>query len=263
MTRLACLCAIAALGVTAFAQQTPPPSTAPPPQTPQFRSSVDLVHLDVSVLDKNRRPVRGLTPADFTVLENGKPQQVTAFSPVDIPDVPPPSAPWLRDIAPDVRHNADLPQRRLFILVIDDGTIQNDVAAIKSVKDIARGVINKLGVADLASVVFTRDNTNGQDFTADRARLLAAIDSFTVGFRGMGEDDLWYLYSIGTLERAVDFLSDVPERRKAIVYIGQGLPFDIAVAASPVNASPTAATGAVSASMLQLRIKEQMSDVFD
>ena len=266
MTRLACLCAIAALGVTAFAQQAPPTSpqsAAPPPQTPQFRSSVDLVHLDVSVLDKNRRPVRGLTPADFTVLENGKPQQVTAFSPVDIPDVPPASAPWMRNIAPDVRHNADLPQRRLFILAIDDATIQNDAAAIKSVKDIARGVIDKLGVADLASVVFTRDNTNGQDFTADRARLLTAVDSFTVGFRGMGDDDLWYMYSIGTLERAVDFLSDVPERRKAIIYIGQGLPFDIAVAGAPVNASPTQATGVVSASMLQIRIKEQMTDVFD
>ena len=91
------------------------------------------------------------------------------------------------------------------------------------------------------SVVFTRDNRNAQDFTSDRARLLKAVDTFTVGFRGHGRlrarahmDDLWYLNSVGVLERAVDFLADVPDRRKAIIYVGQGLPFDIGTAVTPV-----------------------------
>ena len=51
---------------------------------PTFRSGVDLVHLDVSVLDRDRRPVKGLTAADFTILEDGKPQPVAAFSEVDL-----------------------------------------------------------------------------------------------------------------------------------------------------------------------------------
>ena len=55
----------------AFGRQT---RGVPPP--PQFRTSIDIVHMDVSVLDSRRRPVRGLTPADFTILENGKPQPV-------------------------------------------------------------------------------------------------------------------------------------------------------------------------------------------
>ena len=42
-----------------------------------------------------------------------------------------------------------------------------------------------MGPSDVASVAFTRDNRHAQDFTSDRARLLKAIDSFTVGFRGM------------------------------------------------------------------------------
>ena len=46
----------------------------PPVQPPTFRTGVDAVQLDVSVLDKDRRPVRGLTAADFTVLENSKPR---------------------------------------------------------------------------------------------------------------------------------------------------------------------------------------------
>src|SRR6188508_1935557 len=63
---------------------------------PVFRGSVDLIHFDVSVLDKDRKPIRGLTAADFTVLEDGKPQSVVAFSAVDLPDPPaPPAAAWM------------------------------------------------------------------------------------------------------------------------------------------------------------------------
>jgi hypothetical protein len=41
-------------------------------QTPQAvqptsRAGIDVVQVDVSVLDQNRRPVRNLTAADFTV----------------------------------------------------------------------------------------------------------------------------------------------------------------------------------------------------
>ena len=59
------------LGVCIFAQQ----------QTPVFRTAVDLVHLDVSVLDKDRKPVRGLTAADFTITEDNKSQSIVAFRP--------------------------------------------------------------------------------------------------------------------------------------------------------------------------------------
>ena len=61
-----CLTAVFTLSLTA---QQPQPGQKPP----VFRSTVDLVHLDVSVLDKDRRPVRGLTAADFTISEDDKP----------------------------------------------------------------------------------------------------------------------------------------------------------------------------------------------
>ena len=45
-----------------------------PVTPPVFRTGVDVVQMDVRVLDRNRRPVAGLTAADFTVI----PERATA-----------------------------------------------------------------------------------------------------------------------------------------------------------------------------------------
>jgi VWFA-related protein len=49
------------------------------PQSPAFSSKVEAVRVDVLVTD-NGQPVRGLGPADFEVLDNGVPQDVTLVS---------------------------------------------------------------------------------------------------------------------------------------------------------------------------------------
>jgi len=67
------------------------PSGAERPQTPgspatttAFPSNVDLVNVDVIVLDRQGRPVEGLTQADFVVKEDGRPQTLSAFEAVDV-----------------------------------------------------------------------------------------------------------------------------------------------------------------------------------
>ena len=49
-------------------------------QQPTFRTTVDLVHFGVTVVDKQGLPVTGLTADDFQVLENGTPQAVKFFA---------------------------------------------------------------------------------------------------------------------------------------------------------------------------------------
>ncbi|PYX04371.1 MAG: hypothetical protein DMG86_00370 [Acidobacteria bacterium] len=58
-------------------QTTASPQNSTP--APIFRATTRLVQVDVSVTHKNGRPVQGLQASDFSVLENGKPQEVKAF----------------------------------------------------------------------------------------------------------------------------------------------------------------------------------------
>ncbi len=98
-------------------QQAPPPSNQPPPssqappssqpgetvnppagqtQQPQepetgeggvfvFKKQVEEVTLHATVVDDKQRLVTGLNRADFTVYEDGRPQQITSFRREDIP----------------------------------------------------------------------------------------------------------------------------------------------------------------------------------
>jgi len=58
----------------------------PAPQVPStFRAGVDVVALDVTVLDKDRETIRGLTAADFTILEGRTQRPIVAFDALDLP----------------------------------------------------------------------------------------------------------------------------------------------------------------------------------
>src|ERR1041384_5703302 len=104
------LAAIAAAGVLASALGVRGQSSPPLPQISQtppttFRAGVEVVDVDVSVLDKNRRPVRDLTAADFTVLEDGKPRPVVAFTPVELAPRELPPARWMGEVVSDAQTN--------------------------------------------------------------------------------------------------------------------------------------------------------------
>ena len=160
--------AIAAAGGSPTAQQP----------RPTFRTSVDVVHLDVTVLDKDRRPIRDLKREDFTILVDGVEQPIVAFEPVVIPPLDRTRASWTREVESDVRTN-DLGEPRLFAIVMDDASAPfHDLWMSRTARDLARAVVDDMAPGDLAAVVYTFSGQKSQDFTSDRAKLLAAIDKF-------------------------------------------------------------------------------------
>ncbi|HEX6465043.1 MAG TPA: VWA domain-containing protein [Vicinamibacterales bacterium] len=56
---------------------------------PTFKAAVDLVNFGVSVVDKQGKPVTGLKPDDFQVIENGKPQTLKFFAEGQPEEAPP------------------------------------------------------------------------------------------------------------------------------------------------------------------------------
>lgn len=96
---------------------------------PILRAALDVVSIDVSVLSRDRKPVRGLRASDFSVFDAGKPRRIVAFAEVDGASRSE-SEVWLSGPAADVATNGSI-ARRLTAIVIDDaaGVIEPVVTA--------------------------------------------------------------------------------------------------------------------------------------
>ena len=212
-----------------------------PQSPPQFKTGIDVRQLDVVVLSRDGRPVHGLTAADFTIIEDGKPQKIVTLEEVVVPDSEVPTAAWMRDVAPDVRTNNVPVDGRLMVIVIDDA-LNRDLQLIEPVKRIAREIVNRMGPSDLAAVVFSWANQHSQDFTSDRQRLLAAIERLRPGVAmtdpavmdpALGESNFRQA-SIRTLTQASEYLRSIEGRRKALFYVSVGVPVDWSDISTPI-----------------------------
>jgi VWFA-related protein len=108
------------------AGQPAPPATKPAQaanapdaaQTPTFPAQVEQVIVDVVVVDKKGNPLATLKAEDFTVNEDGVPQQVTRFEAIALPSTPTPTPAE----PPRVTTNTDPTEQRgrTFAVVFDD-----------------------------------------------------------------------------------------------------------------------------------------------
>lgn len=224
-----------------------PQPPAQPAQGPTFRVAIDYVEVDAVVTDGDGKFVRGLTKDDFEVLEDGKPQTVTAFSLVDLP-VRRPDPPAFRGtpVEPDVSTNAGEFNGRVMVLVLDDLLV--DARRTLKVRTAAKQFINNfVGENDLVAVLTTGRSTGSQNFTNNRALLLAAVDRF-LGTRLQSislaimeeyqrsgqmidryaqERPMRTRDALGRLKNAAEFLSNVRGRRKALIWFSEGVDFNL------------------------------------
>lgn len=196
------------------------PTQNPPSALQPFRTGVDIVQVDVSVLDRDRRPVRGLAATDFTILEDGKERPVVAFSAVDLPAAATPAASWMRDVSPDVVSNAGPLEGRLVVILMDR-TMRPQLQIMG--RRVAKAAIDALGPGDLAAVIYSGPGVP-QNFTADRSLLLAAVNRpfTTLWDRDMGNPGECYCgtCTLEAMTQVADAVRDVSQRRKTLLFIG-------------------------------------------
>jgi VWFA-related protein len=231
--------------------------TQPDRQFPQvtFKVEINYVEVDAVVVDQQGEFVSTLRQEDFQVIEDGQPQKVTTFGLVDIP-VERAEAPLFQirqPVEPDVQTNVRALDGRIYLIILDD----NHTGPLRSlrVRKAAREFIERdLAANDLAAVVCTSGRAEAsQDFTSNKRLLLAAIDKF------MGQklvsatlnklDDYYMQRSMGSgdaprdideqervfrarntlssLRQAADFMAGVRGRRKALIFMSEGIDYDI------------------------------------
>ncbi len=160
----------AALLALAFLATAAPATTQPAPQAPVFGADVSLVLLPVFVIDRDGKAVRGLSPADFEVQEDGRRAEVVSFRYVDTTDADEQDEP-LASAA-----------RRRFLLLFDKSF--TDLAGLTRAQRAAREFVRaRLAPSDLAAVA-TFDVNKGvrlvANFTEDRALVAHAIATLGV-----------------------------------------------------------------------------------
>ena len=218
----ACVLTVAAYGSsTGFAREG---------QATQFRTGVEGVMLDVSVLDSRGRPVTGLTRNDFVVLEDGVPQtlqslqEISTAGGIDSMGSQP-------DQLRDVWQNDQPSKGRLVVLVMDDESGVDPLLAagvVAHAKAVARMVLDQLAPADLAAVVYPSRSDPSQELTRDADRLTAAIDRYLPDSSRNPHRWRQYQSVLETLRLVVESLSAESGLRKAVFFLSPGIPLDFA-----------------------------------
>jgi VWFA-related protein len=223
----------------------------PPQPPPTFRTAVRLVVQPVTVKDRNGKAIEGLTARDFTLTEDGRPQEIAfvEFQPLDTIGSAAPLPATTTTVAP-VTAGAGSPSlpggaayrgRRLLIIYLDlvGMPFFDQFRAFDSAD---KYVATLMTPADLVAVMVYdgRGARMKQNFTDDRAALRGAIhDLMTAADErensqvawdpggAFGEDDESFnLFTsdrqLAALQTAVSGLGSLPEL-KTLVYFGSGL----------------------------------------
>ncbi|HET7697183.1 MAG TPA: VWA domain-containing protein [Vicinamibacterales bacterium] len=135
----------------------------PQPRRPTFKSTVDLVPVDVSVVDKNGRPVSDLTPQEFTLSVDGKPRRIASAEFISIAG----TAAAAPARAAEYSTNAGAAGGRLIMLVIDAENI--GIGRGKTVFEAARRFVGTLNPADRVALVVLPNVGPQTEFTTNHA----------------------------------------------------------------------------------------------
>ncbi|HUL74069.1 MAG TPA: VWA domain-containing protein [Vicinamibacterales bacterium] len=205
MTRAAVLAACALVGVAAPPPARPTPQT-PAGQQPVFAGRVDLVTLDVTVVDKDGKPVKGLKPEDFVVSLEGQTRPVVALDFMEFGTKAAPAAVAAGRETTNQTANPAAASRggRVIVLLFDDLSYKPGPG--KSLLVAAERMLSTFDLDDLVGITTTSGLGPTVNPTRDRSAILAALhDKKMIG----RNDDITAPFYI-TVPEAIDIDRGMP-----------------------------------------------------
>ena len=148
-------------------------------QAPVFRSGVEVMEVDVTVVDAKGMPVRDLRAPEFTVTVDGQPRRVISAEFISEGNASPAATTVARD--PYVSNNTDRRPGRLIMLVIDRNNIETHT--LRAATAALKHFVSTIAPDDRLSLVTVPPPGPSVDFTTNHALVLDAIS------RIVGSDD--------------------------------------------------------------------------
>lgn len=185
-------------GAQEVGQNAPPESK----DTFKFKVTTRLVVETVVVKDKQGNPIEGLAAKDFTITEEGIPQEIRFCETQRLPETPddtpiqstPDNVKLYRElphtqISPETPGKPRYQNRRLLALYFDMTAMQ-PAEQIRALAAAEKFVKTQMTSADLVAIMrYTGAAVDVlQDFTADRNRILSILETMIVG-EGQGSDE--------------------------------------------------------------------------
>lgn len=202
----ACVPIVLCAGLSAQSGQQPAvPSQQVPPV---FRAGVDLVAVDVSVIDSDGRPVRGLDLADFRVTVEGKPRRIVSVQYVS-QGLQPDARPLPEPDLPRFSSNAGEAGGRLVMIVVDQGNMSRSTGA-ELQRSVAR-LLARLGPTDRAGLAVLPGSIE-VDFTRHFSLVARALGRVVGGGGGFEKQNRVSLNEALAIERDPRLLEEIVRR---------------------------------------------------
>jgi VWFA-related protein len=149
-------------------------ASSPAGQQPTFRTGVELVRLDVTVVNATGEPVTGLTPSDFEVTVKGEPRPVVSAQFLSSVDETASTAEGQRLEAGSFSSNLGQ-TGRLIVVIVDELSLANTVGTEKVLFEGLAEFVGSLRPNDRIALASIPGTSARVDFTNDFGRVQEAV----------------------------------------------------------------------------------------
>lgn len=228
-----------------LAAQSTGAKPAPPaqdPQQPVFRTRVDSISVDVTVTDRQGRPVTDLKAEDFDVRESGKPQAIESFRLIQIDDNLVSAEPPRQILSEsDMARETANPDNRVFIILLDDYHTRAGNAL--HIRDTLARFVRTLTPHDLVALLYPLTVVSATTFSRDHEGTAAAIMQFKgrkYDYKPLTAYEEYFAnqppeaqeqirndITIRTLQSACSLLATLRDGRKTLLFVSEGMTANI------------------------------------